>query len=124
MTPNPVSIEPESSALSALELMIGGGFRHLPVVDQTRGVLGILTLTDLRAALDEPLSLRNPPTPEARQMARDYSVGELMSYAPCTTTAGATLESAAGTLAARRIGCLPVVDVAGALVGLLSEFSK
>ncbi len=121
MTPDPVTIEPEASALSAIELMVGGGYRHLPVVDRSEDVVGILTLSDLRAALDEPLSLRSIPSSATRQLARDYTVAELMSYAPSTTTVDSAVEDAAGRMAARRIGCLPVLDASGTLVGLLSE---
>jgi acetoin utilization protein AcuB len=121
MTPDPASIEPEASALAAIEMMVGGGYRHLPVVDEAGRVIGILTLSDLRSALEEPLGLHDLPSREACALAKDYTVAELMTYAPTTTAADATLESAAGRLAARRIGCLPVVDDAGALVGMLSE---
>lgn len=121
MTPEPQTIEPGASALAALDLMLSGGYRHLPVVDRSRTLVGILTLSDLRSALDEPLSLRGTPSPAERELARDYSVAELMSHAPATTAPDAPLEQAARQMAARRIGCLPVVTAGGALVGLLSE---
>ena len=121
MTPNPASIEPEASALAALDLMMEGGHRRVPVVDPFGQLIGILTLTDLRAALEEPLSLRKGLDEGARGVVRDWTVAELMTHAPATTTPDATLESAASSMAARRIGCLPVVDAAGKLAGLLSE---
>jgi CBS domain-containing protein len=36
MTPNPVTITPESRAIDALRTMSDGGFRHLPVVENER----------------------------------------------------------------------------------------
>ena len=36
MTPNPVTITPESRAIDALRTMSDGGFRHLPVVEKER----------------------------------------------------------------------------------------
>src|SRR2546421_13002615 len=33
MTPNPVTVGPETSAERALEIMLAGKFRHLPVTD-------------------------------------------------------------------------------------------
>lgn len=36
MTPNPVTITPESRAIDALRAMCDGGFRHLPVVENGR----------------------------------------------------------------------------------------
>jgi CBS domain-containing protein len=46
MTPDPVTVRPESSTDEASELMISGGFRHLPVVDES-GLIGIVSLRDL-----------------------------------------------------------------------------
>ena len=42
MTPNPVTISPESRAIDALRTMNERGFRHLPVVESGRRV-GIIT---------------------------------------------------------------------------------
>lgn len=53
MTPNPETIEPDDSLDHAAVLMIHGGFRHLPVVDDGHAV-GILSIRDLvRVALDD-----------------------------------------------------------------------
>src|SRR5438034_7290426 len=53
MTPNPETIELDDSLDHAAVLMIHGGFRHLPVVDNGRAV-GILSIRDLvRIALDD-----------------------------------------------------------------------
>ena len=53
MTANPETIEPDDSLDQAAVLMIHGGFRHLPVVDNGRAV-GILSIRDLvRVALDD-----------------------------------------------------------------------
>jgi CBS domain-containing protein len=42
MTPNPVTISPESRAIDALRTMNELGFRHLPVVESGK-LVGILT---------------------------------------------------------------------------------
>jgi CBS domain-containing protein len=46
MTPDPTTLVPAASAAEALELMLEGGFRHLPVVDGER-VVGVVSLRDL-----------------------------------------------------------------------------
>ncbi|HVN77969.1 MAG TPA: CBS domain-containing protein [Terriglobia bacterium] len=43
MTPKPVTLEPGDTIRYALHLMSVGGFRHIPIVDNTR-VLGILSI--------------------------------------------------------------------------------
>ena len=120
MTPRPTTIEPEASALAALDLMIDAGIRHLPVVDRRAGLVGIVSVDDLRAALPFAVNLRHPPSLDEREIARDLSVAEVMTHGPLTATSKMSVADAAGTLARFRIGCLPVVDD-GRLVGILSE---
>jgi CBS domain-containing protein len=53
MTRHPDTIEPGDTTDHAASLMIHGGFRHLPVVEETR-LVGILSIRDLmRLALDD-----------------------------------------------------------------------
>ena len=53
MTRHPDTIEPTDTTDHAASLMIHGGFRHLPVVDEGK-VLGIVSIRDLmRVALDD-----------------------------------------------------------------------
>jgi CBS domain-containing protein len=53
MTPHPETIEPDDSTEHAAVLMIHGGFRHLPVLDEGK-VVGILSIRDLmRSVLED-----------------------------------------------------------------------
>ena len=53
MTRHPDTIEPEDTTDHAASLMIHGGFRHLPVVDDG-ALVGIVSIRDLmRVALDD-----------------------------------------------------------------------
>lgn len=47
MTKDPMSIEPNETIAFALNLMSHGGFRHLPVVDQTGSAIGIISVKDV-----------------------------------------------------------------------------
>jgi CBS domain-containing protein/RNA polymerase-binding transcription factor DksA len=121
MSGDPVCVEPGASALEALELMLDRGIRHLPVVDAERLVVGLLSIDGLRAALPFAVSLRLAPTAAERDFAREYCVGDVMTHAPETLREGAELAEAAERMTERRVGCLPIVDDAGKLVGLLSK---
>lgn len=47
MTPDPVTITPESRAIDALRAMADGGFRHVPVVEDGR-IWGIVSRADFK----------------------------------------------------------------------------
>lgn len=49
MTSNPQTIGPDAPTEQALDTMLRGGFRHLPVVDGDR-VVGMLSLRDVAAS--------------------------------------------------------------------------
>lgn len=46
MTPDPTTVDPESTAEDALQIMVAQGFRHLPVATDGR-TIGIVSLRDL-----------------------------------------------------------------------------
>jgi CBS domain-containing protein len=53
MTRNPVTVGPEASVEQALEIMLAGHFRHLPVMEGER-LAGVVSIRDLsRATLRE-----------------------------------------------------------------------
>ena len=49
MTPEPITCSPEIDTEEAAEMMLSGGFRHLPVVDGT-GLAGMVSLRDVLSA--------------------------------------------------------------------------
>ena len=49
MTRKPVSIEPDASVQQALDRMLSGGFRHLPVLEEGR-LVGLVSMRDLSRA--------------------------------------------------------------------------
>lgn len=52
MTNDPMTVAADAPVMDALRLMLRGGFRHLPVVDDER-LVGIVSLRDLARALAE-----------------------------------------------------------------------
>lgn len=121
MSGDPVSVEASASALEALERMVDRGIRHLPVVEARHRVVGILSLDDLRAGLPFEVRLGVAPDPAEAELAREWSVADVMTYAPETVDEDTSLADAAQRMAVARIGCLPVVDASGSLTGVLSE---
>ncbi|MGM0562160.1 MAG: CBS domain-containing protein [Pseudomonadota bacterium] len=54
MTPDPDTLAPNATAMEALLLMRGRGYRHLPVLDKGK-LIGIVSIRDLFAAVQEEL---------------------------------------------------------------------
>lgn len=55
MTRAPVSAQPEASIEEATQIMLENGFRHLPVVDTDKRLVGIVSIRDLaRAGISLP----------------------------------------------------------------------
>jgi CBS domain-containing protein len=104
MSGDPVAVLAETLAADAWKFMVERRIRHLAVVDAERRVVGVVSRGDL---LRVPLG--------------QQVVGQLMTAAPAMVGVDTPLAEAADLMADRRIGCLPVVDDAGRLAGILSE---
>jgi len=121
MTEDPETIRDDCAALDALDRMVEHGIRHLPVVDAVGALIGVSSIDDLRAALPFEVGRKTSATPSERREALDYRVSDAMSWAPVTIGVDDSLEEAARRLAEHRFGCLPVVDDADRLVGIITE---
>ncbi len=104
MTVNVVSIKADSDVKLAIQMMLWGGFRHLPVVDHHDRLVGMLTEHDLY-----------PPEARKRESVRSLMSTDLVTVAPDDPVA-----EAAALMAAARVGSLPVV-ANGKLVGILTS---
>lgn len=113
-----VSLFAEQTLPLAEDIMTFKHLRHLPVVDDNRHVVGLVSHRDiLRAQIS---SLTGLTKPQARARQEDVHVRDLMTRDVWTVTPE-TLASVAGrTLLDHRFGCLPVVE-GRFLVGILTE---
>jgi acetoin utilization protein AcuB len=100
------------------DLMSLGRVRHLPVMDGDR-LVGVVSLRDLLAhSLSRALDFEPR---QRRVFLKSVDVREAMSKRLLTVRPEAPVKEAAETMLRHRIGCLPVVDAAGALVGIVTE---
>ncbi len=123
-----VSVERDTPLRRIVELMLRGTYRAVPVVDG--GVpVGMITNGDLvrRGGLGVRVDLlRNLGAAEVHAVLDGLSQGskvaaEVMTPDPVTVRATTPLPGVAEVMALRRLKRLPVVDGAGALVGMLSR---
>ncbi len=126
MARDPISIDPQAPVGTALDVMRTKHIRHLPVVDETGALVGLVTDRDLRhaafaPAVQEYLSIRAHR--RARQLGEtleNLRVRDVMTWVVVTTGPEAPLLSAALIMFESRVGSLPVLE-GGRLVGLLTE---
>ncbi|RRR73345.1 MAG: CBS domain-containing protein [Candidatus Viridilinea halotolerans] len=108
MSAHPVTIEPESSALSALGIMQYHRLRHIPVIDSNGHVVGILTERDLLLAA-------------SRHLHAGMEVSEVMAREVITVSPQTPIGEAAFLMARHHFGSLPVVDEASVIAGIITE---
>lgn len=93
--------------------------RHLPVIDEARRVVGLVTHRDLLAA---QISSHTAVTRDERRALQDgVRVGEIMTRDVWTVGPNVPASVAAATLHDHKFGCLPVIDADGVLVGIITE---
>lgn len=117
MTKNPVTVKAGDGIKDAIEKMKKGHFRHLPVVDDTGSLVGMLSDRDIR--LIRP-SLAFVAPEDAVLQLWSTSVRQAAVFDPVTIYPEALLEQAAELMLRWEVGGLPVVDKAGNLVGIIT----
>ncbi len=101
---DPITLHPEATLSEALELMKENRIGGIPIVDEDRKLVGILTNRDLRFEKDTK-----------RPISEVMSSGQLV-----TAREGTSLKEAEGILQQHKIEKLPVVDAANRLIGLIT----
>lgn len=126
MTGSPITIEPEASLQQAVSVMRDREIRHLPVVDATGRLLGVLSDRDLRNAAFAPAMLEYLPPLERSRLAAvtdmfdQLRVRDTMTWHAITIEPSAPVAQAAAVMFMARVGCLPVVG-GGHLIGIVTE---
>lgn len=112
MTPDPISVRPESDPMAAMMVLRSCGFRHLPVLDGEGKLVGIVDRADLRHFLSEA----GPPSVQKRQ----HRVDQVMTTEVVTVAPDSPLEEAAAMMVEHKIGSLLVIE-GGRMVGIITE---
>ncbi|MBU2704205.1 acetoin utilization protein AcuB [Sporomusaceae bacterium BoRhaA] len=118
MTENPVTVTPDTSVTEAKNMMQKNKFRRLPIVQDGK-LLGIVTDRDLREVSPSPATTLAKH--EANYLLDKILLRDIMKKKVLTICADATIEEAALMMYKEKIGGLVVVDVNGAVVGIITE---
>jgi len=115
MSTDLVTIAADDTVAEARALMHDHRIHHLPVVEGTETLVGLVTLTNVLAATDSVLREE-----DNRIRAGDIRIRDIMVTDVATVDEHATLRQAALFLEKHRIGCLPIVTD-GKLKGIVTD---
>ncbi|MCB1326798.1 MAG: CBS domain-containing protein [Leptospiraceae bacterium] len=114
-----VFLRPDDSLKRARELLSRAHVHHLPVVDDGNRLVGIISDRDVSSQLSPFVD-----TPSERDQDRwslRRRVDSVMSADPVTIEDTDSVRHAARLMLAEGVSCLPIVDPAGVLVGLVTS---
>jgi CBS domain-containing membrane protein len=118
MTTKIVTVSEQDLLESLEEQMRRLRLRHLPVVDRHSKLVGLVTHRDLMSAFASWLT-DNEATQNA--MIKQLPVRRIMQHEVLTVQPEDSLVEAGKLLWESKIGCLPVIDGQGTLVGIITE---
>jgi len=129
MTTDVISVSPDTGYQHIVNLLIGHEISAVPVVDDDRHVLGIVSEADLATKVEYaslwPVRHRRSLDGGRRAVARTKSTAdtarELMTAPAVTIYAEASLAAAARLMADAEVKRLPVVDSHHRLIGIVSR---
>lgn len=117
MTLSPDTVDLDTPIREVLMRMKEDGCRQLPVLDDERRLVGIITDRDVRLAMNSPLILRERWQDET--LLDTVLAASCMTSDPITVTPDTPAYQAAEILSVYKFGALPVVD-GDLLVGIIS----
>ncbi|MDX3894862.1 CBS domain-containing protein [Pusillimonas sp.] len=118
MSSTVVTIDADDTLLHATRMMKDSKIKHLPVVDRSGGLVGIVTDRDLKKA-----SASDATTLEVHELLYlldKVKIQSIMSKHVVTVDKGTPLKQAALLMVDKGIGCLPVMD-GTQLVGIVTR---
>jgi len=119
MSKDLITLKADSSLGLADEIMRLKAINHIPVVDNAGVLIGLVTGKDIIRSTCQTQKFRD--TCLRQKMSEEMSVGDIMRGGLVTVTRDTLLTKAAKLMIEQGVGCIPVVDVSGVAVGIVTE---
>ena len=111
MTPSPTCCQPQQTIIEVAEIMKLEDVGLVPVAeDGNRKLIGVITDRDI--VMNVVAEGRDP---------RGTAVSEVMTNNPCACQEQDSIETVMQQMAAHQVRRIPIVDKAGAIVGIVSQ---
>ncbi|MBZ9611945.1 CBS domain-containing protein [Rheinheimera maricola] len=108
----------DANLASLREVFAKARFQHVPVVEQTNRLVGIVSVKDYFRELSPVMDSASDPS--IAVFMRSRKVHQVMITPVITLSENSTVKQAAALLLQHNISCLPVVDEHRHLLGLVS----
>jgi CBS domain-containing protein len=118
MSTEVITVDLDESLRLAEDIMEMGRIRHLPVMKDDK-LVGIVSQRDLfRSSLS---TLLRHDRSDVDLFEESVNMKEIMTDKVVTVSQDLSLKEAAALMLTKKIGCMPVVDEEGRLLGLITE---
>lgn len=119
MTKDPVTLNIDDSFCRVAEIFQQRDIRHLPIVNSQGVILGIISQRDLNR-ITSPKKGPNgeylyDPAELTKYILKQHVIQKVFSLSPEDT-----LEKAVALMAEKKLGCMPVTDPGGKVVGIVT----
>ncbi|TDO41883.1 CBS domain-containing protein [Paractinoplanes brasiliensis] len=126
MTRAVVSAEPATTYRELVDLLAERRISAIPVIDELGRVLGVVSETDLLRKVEyaggsEPRVFDGPRRRDDLRRSQGRTAAELMTTHPVVVPGGTSIMSAARTMDRAGVKRVPVVDVRGRLIGIVTR---
>lgn len=118
MTRDPRTLRAHDTLLTAMTLLREHRVRHIPIVDDERRLLGIVTDRDVKRAT--PSAILGGQRAQWEEVVTKTTLDRVMTKEPITGWPIMPFKEALRRFVADRIGCIPVVE-SGRLVGIVTS---
>ena len=118
MTHDVACADMDNTIGEAMDICNENQIRHLPVLDEQKRLVGLVTDRDLRFFISPRLGTLSENSADRESLQRRIHL--VMIRKVHATYANASIASAARMMLDNRIGCLPVVDEEEHVVGIIT----
>ena len=119
MTPNPITASPKTTHHDAIKLMREHNFRRLPIIDMKHKLVGIVSMEDLLTASPSPATSLS--IYEIHSLLSKLTLDQIMISPVHTVHEDCDIAAAANFMLESKVGCLPVINDADEIIGIITE---
>ncbi|TQV77001.1 CBS domain-containing protein [Aliikangiella marina] len=118
MSPSPTTLTRFNSLADARKTMAENGFRHIPIVDEVDGLVGLVSQGNILAHGGTSQNYLEPE--EQAKIESGTLLADIMVSQVTSVTENFNIADAARLIHQTKFGCLPVVDENNQVTGIIT----